>query len=70
MSAQKAGMSRTDEMAQEIARLNKIIAVLIEHSESLDEHEDSAFGIFQKTALLETEVNNRTRALPDHLSIP
>lgn len=63
MSAQKAGTSRTDEMAQEIARLNKIIAVLIEHSESLDEHEDSAFGIFQKTALLETEVNNRTRAL-------
>lgn len=63
MSAREVETNRIDEMTQEIARLNKVIAVLIEHSESLDEREDSAFGIFQKTALLETEVNNRTRAL-------
>ncbi len=63
MSAREVETNRIDEMAREIARLNKVIAALIEDSESLDERENSAFGIFQKTALLETEVNNRTRAL-------
>jgi len=57
------GSRSVEETQQEIVRLNKIIAALIEHSESMNGLADSSFGVFQKTALLETEVNNRTAAL-------
>jgi diguanylate cyclase (GGDEF)-like protein/PAS domain S-box-containing protein len=51
------------ELRSEIARLEKIIAALIERAEASDEPERSEFGIFRTTVLLEDQVRNRTHAL-------
>jgi diguanylate cyclase (GGDEF)-like protein/PAS domain S-box-containing protein len=48
---------------QEIQRLEKIIAALVERAEASDEPARSEFGIFRTTLLLEDQVRNRTHAL-------
>lgn len=51
----------------EIDRLKKIVDALVSHSESMNGADDSSFGIFHKTAMLETEVNSRTLSLDNAL---
>ena len=51
------------ELRGEIARLEKVIAALIERAEATDQPGNSEFGIFSTTLLLEDQVRNRTQAL-------
>jgi diguanylate cyclase (GGDEF)-like protein/PAS domain S-box-containing protein len=52
-----------DGQSGEIARLEKIIAALIDRAEASDEPGRSEFGIFRTTVMLEDQVRNRTHAL-------
>jgi diguanylate cyclase (GGDEF)-like protein/PAS domain S-box-containing protein len=51
------------ELRSEIARLEKIIAALIDRAEANDEPGRSEYGLFRTTLLLEDQVRNRTHAL-------
>jgi diguanylate cyclase (GGDEF)-like protein/PAS domain S-box-containing protein len=51
------------ELSAEVARLEKIIAALIERAEATDIPGYGDFGTFQTTVLLEDQVRNRTHAL-------
>lgn len=50
-------------LQEEIARLEKIIAALIDRAEAPDVFGRNDFGIFQATVMLEDQVRNRTHAL-------
>jgi PAS domain S-box-containing protein len=62
MSADQGGPAVT-ELGDEVGRLRKINAALIERAESYDESPGSDFGIFRSTVLLEDQIRSRTRAL-------
>ena len=61
--ADHRGKRHRDGPQWEIKRLNKVIAALIAHNDSMNELGDSSFAVFHKTAFLETEVKTRTAAL-------
>jgi diguanylate cyclase (GGDEF)-like protein/PAS domain S-box-containing protein len=62
MSADQGGPA-VAELEDEVGRLRKINAALIERAESYDESPGSDFGIFRSTVLLEDQIRSRTRAL-------
>jgi diguanylate cyclase (GGDEF)-like protein/PAS domain S-box-containing protein len=51
------------ELHAEIARLEKIVAALIERAEAVGVPGRNEFGVFEATVLLEDQVRNRTHAL-------
>lgn len=50
-------------LQEEVARLEKIVAALIDHAETANDRLPTDFGVFQMTVLLEDQVRSRTQEL-------